>query len=472
MSLRQLSDLPTELLCLILQEFDSTIDFYSFIRASPQVYAAFITQKKSLLSKLLRRAVCAEVLQVDAQVTLRSSQFHFPKYGRIAGTPAQSDTFLCFIRNFEKSDYANCQVSLDLLIPLCRLQSGIEYLIGDYCIHFFTLWDQVAPRQTRGVKSMNPRIDRWGRLSNTELIRLQRAFYRYDTCQNMMRGIVASRSDFEYMYPQFEEFLSAFSPWEVDEIACVHSYMLRRLDQVTQKLEDEFVQSVVDASKIIRRNEDPAKQPSLTSQARLICLSKLLHPDESSEAYHCLGWSQSLFDEGRPEYFFSILAKESGDQYVQVNALATLGASFMRNFLESNSKRRFDLISSYGDTWSSNHENEFENSFPSGQLFSLQQSSELWNRMTTSGEESANRPNKAWLWAKENNPKGDFYRPCDRDLMAWGYVFWDSERLREMRVIEEPRPELSWSDTPPGPLAPERRTCLSAEQRLKDMGLI
>jgi hypothetical protein len=196
--------------------------------------------------------------------------------------------------------------------------------------------------------------------------------------------------------------------------------MLRRLDQVTQQLEEEFIQSVVDADRTIRQSEDLAQHASTSAQVRLKCLSKILHPEKTSEYYHCLGWSQSLLDEGRPEGFFSIEAKESEYQQAQVEALATLGASFMRSFLESDSKSKLELISSYGDTRSCNLEDTLEISFPSGQLFDLQYDSGLWNHLTAFQGETASQPNKAWLCAKENNLKGEFCQPCDRDLMAWG----------------------------------------------------
>jgi hypothetical protein len=83
-SLRRLSDLPAELTCLILQGIDSTLDLYSFIRASPQVYAAFLSPKQPILFNLLQRAVSAEVLRLDAQITLRSSQFPIPPYHQIS----------------------------------------------------------------------------------------------------------------------------------------------------------------------------------------------------------------------------------------------------------------------------------------------------------------------------------------------------------------------------------------------------
>jgi hypothetical protein len=156
--------------------------------------------------------------------------------------------------------------------------------------------------------------------------------------------------------------------------------MLRRLDQVTQEFEEEFIQSVVDGDRTIRHSGDLAQHASTSAQARLKCLSKILHPEKTSEYYHCLGWSQSLFDEGRPEDFFSVEAKESEYQQAQVEALATLGASFMRNFLGSDSKSKPGLISRYGDTRSYNLKDALEISFPSGQLCDLQYDSDLWSR--------------------------------------------------------------------------------------------
>jgi hypothetical protein len=143
MSLRRLSDLPAELVCFNSTEFTSTLDFYSFIRASAQIYAAFLTQKQPILFNLLQRAVSAEVLRLDGQITLRSSQFPIPTYSQMFGNFTEPNTFLSFIRNFEKTDYTNNQVSLDLLIAHCKLQSGIEYLIENYCIHLCMYWNQV-----------------------------------------------------------------------------------------------------------------------------------------------------------------------------------------------------------------------------------------------------------------------------------------------------------------------------------------
>lgn len=73
MSLGHLFRLSPELICLILQEISSTREFYSFVRTSSQIYAAFAAVKEPFLSGLLKRALSAEGLRHDALVTIRSS---------------------------------------------------------------------------------------------------------------------------------------------------------------------------------------------------------------------------------------------------------------------------------------------------------------------------------------------------------------------------------------------------------------
>jgi hypothetical protein len=252
MNSRYFSELPAELICLIFEQCGSIQDLYSLVRASRQTYAVFTSHKRSILFALLQNIVSVEVLRCDATVTFRSSLFPLDYYCRFPASSA--DAFLDFMRDFERIDYTDKTITLDLLAPLSRLHSSIEYLIKDYCLYLDTQWKEVFARQGCPTSLPEPVTGYWDKLSRTELARLQRAFYRYDTCQNMARRVMAS--DFEDLggYPQFAELLSAFKPWEVDEIGCVHVYILGRINQVTRKLEDDYVQSVVDAAKLIQES--------------------------------------------------------------------------------------------------------------------------------------------------------------------------------------------------------------------------
>lgn len=182
-------------------------------------------------------------------------------------------------------------IPLDLSIPLCKFQSAVEYLIEDFCTRSSVHWSEEASLQNAQVKLTDWTIDSWRpSLSKTEISRLQRAFYRYNTCRSLMRAMAPFQGDGENFYGQLARFLSRFSPWEAEEIGCVHDYMSRRLDQVTEHLEEEFIQSVLDADRKIRQNEDIAGQASQSAEARLKCMSRNLHP-EIPEERHCLGLS-------------------------------------------------------------------------------------------------------------------------------------------------------------------------------------
>ena len=74
MNLGSLTDLPPELICMILCEVNSIRNFYSLIRVSSQIHAAFVAIQNPLISELLKRAVSAEVLWPDAQITSRSHE--------------------------------------------------------------------------------------------------------------------------------------------------------------------------------------------------------------------------------------------------------------------------------------------------------------------------------------------------------------------------------------------------------------
>lgn len=119
-----LCSLSPELMCLILQEINSTRDFYSLIRASAQVYSAFLPLRAPMLSCLLKRALSSEVLHHDARITLRSSQFPFHQSMKVSEHSEASEAFLRFISDVDKTDFAHKVIPLDLSVPLCKFQSA------------------------------------------------------------------------------------------------------------------------------------------------------------------------------------------------------------------------------------------------------------------------------------------------------------------------------------------------------------
>jgi hypothetical protein len=200
-------------------------------------------------------------------------------------------------------------------------------------------------------------------------------------------------------------FLSAFTPWEAEEIGCVHEYIVERLDQVVEGVEKEFIQSVAHADHKVEHDEAIAQQASEGPEARSKGISRILLPDAPEDS-HCLGWSQSLFDDDGPEYHFSTEAQRYHKP--QMEALASLGAPLLRTFLESSNKTKLALILQHPDTRSYNFDDALSNSFPPCRLLMMQRIPELATRMLSFNEDWAHRANQGWVWAKENNLEDNF----------------------------------------------------------------
>lgn len=49
------------------------------------------------------------------------------------------------------------------------------------------------------------------------------------------------------------------------------------------------------------------------------------------------------------------------------------------------------------------------------------------------------KPNVAWTWSSDYRDERWYFSPLTEDLRAWGYVFWDKERLDDWGVLDETR---------------------------------
>lgn len=76
--------------------------------------------------------------------------------------------------------------------------------------------------------------------------------------------------------------------------------------------------------------------------------------------------------------------------------------------------------------------------------------------------------NFAWLCLHQMKPYPGYNDKCDRDLRTWGYVFWDKDRLDQMRLLEETW-SARYSHAPPAGYQEKSRP--SAQERLRDLGL-
>jgi hypothetical protein len=217
-----LDGLPTELKSSILYFAPNVSTLRTLIRASPLYYKVYLDERKAILSTVLVRDIGIEVL-TDALAVHEASQIGFNEpVGRNDGVKSFFSQYK--VRRGSSSS-ATCD-SLDIrtLKSLSRLQSVITEITTDFCDTTIS----VHPVTGERVQSV-------GDLSSNEKRRIYRSFYRFE----LFRALFTYSRSFDAM-DQSLLFLSIFKLWEVEELACVRDYMIRRYPGILQERSPEL----------------------------------------------------------------------------------------------------------------------------------------------------------------------------------------------------------------------------------------
>lgn len=89
--------------------------------------------------------------------------------------------------------------------------------------------------------SMTAELSEEFKLSDTEVLRLYRAFLRFEMCCKLCRPALARHDLAVYTYEQqYAYFIRRFEPWEIEEIAAVHQYLSEVVTTVLEGIDKEF----------------------------------------------------------------------------------------------------------------------------------------------------------------------------------------------------------------------------------------
>ena len=332
---------------------------------------------------------------------------------------------LDFLRKYEKKrheavDKNERHCSLATAVSLCQLYRSSQYFIKDLASRsnfylgrcgdtafFQTRW---LPRGFFVVQENGPE-SLWGRLkgelcvdrddqyalSDVEEGRLQRAFYRYELYTQVFSSGMEHSGERLWELPSDSHFfLSRYQHWELEELACINNYLWSLLSSSFDRIEPAFVGL------------------------------KLPEPPLDASATSGLSFKRSKALREAKYKIHSLYADQ----------LLTLSLSFLHHALRL---ERLDM------------QREMSSHICyHGQKHSLLAAMEgFWNRVVTSRdsnlihryihaiadddcflfEDAIDRPNEGWLCVYGNtyfvSPYG--IRHATQSL---GYVFWDSQRLR------------------------------------------
>lgn len=224
-----LENLPSEIRIQILLGLADFPSLQSLIRASPLYLATYLEAAREKVLRELALKQLDRRLQPDALAAVRSAR-HYAVHCH------EPQTVSGFLRDYGRargqhepdSEWLSCH-SLTEAIDLLHLHGAIKSLCEEFCL-------AIASKMPQEEQSID--------LSQMEQLRLYRGMYRFQTyCNFFGEDEYLSHADHlegnEEPYPR-EDFLRAFPPWEVQEMACVAQYLNRRWASIFREVSDIY----------------------------------------------------------------------------------------------------------------------------------------------------------------------------------------------------------------------------------------
>ena len=408
--------LSSELITPILLELPTTQTLYSLIRASPKAFQVFLASKETILVSLMHRVIRPAAL-IDALAAVQASQ--------LKDVGPDRKAVLCFVRKYENKRHRAFKedgqhYSLATTIALCQLYRSTQYFIKDLTSrsNFYLRRCRDTVQTPNGFvipqgngsdglwrsegEHVVDRDDEYEPLSCEEESRLQRAFYRYELYTQIFG------SNMEYMGEKLWElpldshfFLDNYQHWEIEELRCVDNYLLSRLSNCFDWIENSFID--------IRLPEPPLDlllQPDLRSikmreakyQISSLYLDYLMNLSLPL-LYHALRLDRLQMQQEMSSHIFYDSQKRSLSTKLEEywNILSRRDSTVVHNYALA--QDRLSIATS--------HEPEFK--------------------------DTIDRPNEGWLYAVSK--RGSYRLVTQNTLQSLGYVLWDSQRLRNAGFV-------------------------------------
>ena len=398
--------LSAELILLILLEVPNLGSLHSLIRASPKSYQIFLTAKETILVSLIRRSIQSAAF-IDALAAVQASQ--------LGDTGPDRKTVLAFLRRYENkrhkaADNKGQHYSIKTAVSLCQLYRATEYFIEDLTSRsnfYLHRCQNLSLPLSSGCDSTGSlwnshgdlyldRNNHYTAMSDTEEVRLQRAFYRYELYTQIFgAGMEYDGKSLWELPSDSHFFLERYLHFEIEELACVDNYLWSLLSNAFDRIDHSFIG---------------------------IQFPMLLNGSERPKS---------------PSYFRSVALHEAkyGIYSLYVDYLLSLSLSFIHHAL------RLDRSSMQREILSHFRYDDRRRSLSTAlealwKGISLQERSAIdsYIRVVAAGNQirfndTVNGPNEGWLCVYSNTAFISPYRSRNT-IHSLGYVFWDSQRLR------------------------------------------
>ena len=236
-----LEHLPTEIQSAILLNIGDVGSLESLIRASPGYHSAYLSQRHTILERVLFNSIHPDVLY-DAFSAIDSAKIMTSDRQERA---ARVRTFLSEYKITRDKWAPPEHLDFDNLCRLARLQRYVQHSTEDLCRVAISFHSFPSAQIVHGKE-----------LSINENRRFYRAFYRFDIFCSLFRNWELPPDDELLSHPwsrhhekgfelepleKSSRFLSLFKPWEVEELACVRDYFFNYYRRMLHKFEPDLL---------------------------------------------------------------------------------------------------------------------------------------------------------------------------------------------------------------------------------------
>lgn len=276
-----------------------------------------------------------------------------------------------------------------MAILLCKIGPTIKWFVQDY--HKYSLRFLANSVSQLGLQQNSDILH--SELSSIETGRIQRAFCRFETFRYLFAA--EKNADVDYQYSkQARHFLGYYAPDDVEEIACIRDYLIMRLWNAFESIEEDALEE---------------KGPD--------------------------GPIRSLGSSCKPSDWFSYPAKVKHPLYMEY--LMSLGLPVLRKVLQSVGLKRADLVipNSYLRRKYISEALSGPSYVPSA-LLQDYDDGRYEDEECDFDDDDLDLISRGLLWANRNRVPTDYGRRPLQGLRQWGYVFWDSWRLQASGVLE------------------------------------
>ena len=368
--------LQPEIQTLIMRNISGVNTLQSLLHASPRFYQVFSTRRNYHLTELAFRQFDYEVYPFACDA-IRAARI--PK-------PMSRAMILEFLDTFwNNEEHYDVVLPPETTIPLIKLGTRIRWFVSDMASNCLRILAQLG--DMLGLQKDLEVLH--SRLSATETARMQRAFCRFEMYRHLYTPgpFVGS---FMSTKEQAYSFLDAFDAEEVEELACVRDYFVRRLWWIFDTMEDNFV------------------------------AEQLSEPDRQAQQ-PCGYWYN---EEGKDEH----------DVYIE--RIMSGGLPLLQDIFTTDTKRATNLI--------------LLNSVPLPEFLSeallvprrlsddaiKAVSAELKLCPLKFSGDDVYQSSIGWLWGHDWKPSKHAGEPQMKGLRDWGYVFWDERRMRASGILD------------------------------------